>query len=210
MVNIKRETLNHKSHNRILLAIGEEKDYAASIGKKIGLERSDVKQQLDQLRETNYVILDDTKQHKIKKYYSINWYQLSLEFFKYIENQTKRQSYATRLVIAKNKYFIELIKSAFAQNYDNYISHKTPIKTIEEIFNEIFMQMVFYLPPHHDAELKNMSKKNKKLNSFLEFTKELYDFVLTNQADSVGEFYRRVAEEKLLEEKPTGRPKNKK
>ena len=48
MVNIKRETLNHKSHNRILLAIGEEKDYAASIGKKIGLERSDVKQQLDQ------------------------------------------------------------------------------------------------------------------------------------------------------------------
>ena len=70
--------------------------------------------------------------------------------------------------------------------------------------------MVFYLPPHHDAELKNMSKKNKKLNSFLEFTKELYDFVLTNQADSVGEFYRRVAEEKLLEEKPTGRPKNKK
>ena len=209
-MNIKRETLTHKSHNKILLAIGEEKDYAASIGKKIGLERSDVKQQLDQLRKTNYVLLDETKQHKNKKLYSINWYQLALDFFYYIEKQTKRQTYATRLVIAKNKYFIELLKSAFAQNYEDYISHKTPIKTIEEIFNEIFMQMVFYLPPHHDAELKNMSKKNKKLKSFLEFTEELYNFVLTNQTDSVGEFYRRVAEEKLLEKEPAGRPKNKK
>ena len=83
MVNIKRETLTHKSHNKILLAIGEEKDYAASIGKKIGLERSDVKQQLDQLRKREFVILDDTKQHKNKKYYSINWYQLALEFANY-------------------------------------------------------------------------------------------------------------------------------
>ena len=68
-------------------------------------------------------------------------------------------------------------------DYIKFKALKPAIKTIEEIFNEIFMQMVFYLPPHHDAELKNMSKKNKKLNSFRhKYT--LYKYIKNEHATS--------------------------
>jgi DNA-binding transcriptional ArsR family regulator len=206
MVKEQRETIEHKTHNKILSAVAfkefdeEKEDYAANIAKVIGLKRSDITQQLSKLEENNYVILNPKRYHKNLKMYSINWLKLSQDFFKFIESQTKRYSYITRVTITKNKYFIELIKSAFYLNFQLY---KKNVKTIKEIFNELFMQMIFYTPLHTDIELIKMSKNNPKIKDLISFTEEVYNFVLENECDSIGEYYRRITQEKILEDKTT-------
>jgi hypothetical protein len=206
MVNEQKDTIEHKTHNKILLSMAfkeyneEKEDYAANISKEIGLVRSEVTMQLSNLAYNKYVILNPKRYHKNLKMYSINWLKLSQDFFKFIESQTKRYSYITRVTITKNKYFIELIKSAFYLNFQLY---KKKVKTIKEIFNELFMQMIFYTPVHTDIELIKMSKNNQKIKDLISFSEEVYDFVLENECDSIGEYYRRITQEKMLEDKTT-------
>lgn len=205
MVKEDKETIEHKTHNKILLSMAfigfEEKSesYAAKIANSIGLKRSDITQQLYKLEERKYVLLNPKRFHKNLKKYSINWLKLSQDFFKFIESKTKRFPYLTRVTITKNKYFIELIKSAFYLNFHDYGKN---VKIISEVFNEIFMQMIFYLPMHEEGymvELAKSSKNKVAINNLLDFNKEVYEIIVENQCDSIGEYYRRVTQEKMLE-----------
>jgi len=217
MVNEERDTVEHKTQNKILTAIAfteyEEfgkQEYAAGIAKKIGLLRSSVSAQLTKLEEKKYVISNKKKQHKNIKFYSVNWLKLSQDFFKYIESQTKRFPYLTRVTITKNKYFIEIVKSAF---YMNFLYYNEDVKTINEIFKELLMQMVFYLPLHEEAQIIDLLKdsKNKQpIKNLIDFSKEVNEIIIDNQCDVLGEYYRRVGQERELEENTSGTSKKNK
>lgn len=216
MVNEERATLEHKTHNKILTAIsfteyeefGKE-EYAANIAKKIGLVRSDVTVQLSKLEESGYVILNKKRYNKNKRMYSVNWLKISQDFFKYIESQTKRFSYIERVTITKNKYFIEIVKSAF---YMNFYYYKKDVKTINEIFKELFMQMIFYIPLHEEGmilDLLKISKNKQAIKNLIEFSEKVNEIVIENQCDVIGEYIRRVGQEKELEGTELTSKKNK-
>ena len=94
--------------------------------------------------------------------------------------------------MSRNKYIIELLKVSFVENYELYKNHSLKLKKIKEIFEDLFNQMIYQIPPHTHRDLINKSKEERQLKIFLEFTKFLEKNISAHQADMIGEFYHQV------------------
>ena len=200
MVKEEKKTLDHKTHNKILtcMAVQEydynHEDYSKRIADELDCERANIDKHLDTLEKEGYVIQNEKTQYRNKKLYSINWLKLSQDFFNFIKEETKGFAYKdfSRLEersLVRNFYFIELIKSSF---YDNFKRYGNEVKTIREIFREIFMQMIFYLPLHGDMNLDDLSKKDKDAKEIMDFSRLINDYIIENQSNSLDEFYTRI------------------
>ncbi|MDP3026158.1 MAG: winged helix-turn-helix domain-containing protein [Nanoarchaeota archaeon] len=196
----KKETLDHKTHNKILTYMAvqeydnESESYSKDIAGKLNCNRANIDKHLDVLEEKGYVILNKETQHKNKKLYSINWLKLSYDFFDFIKRETKGFAYKdfsllNKRSLVRNFYFIELIKSSF---YDNFRRYGNDVKTINEIFKEIFMQMIFYVPLDGDINMDDLSKKDVDAKEIMIFSRMIKNYIIENQSNSLDEFYTRI------------------
>lgn len=200
MVKEEKKILDHKTHNKILTCMAVQEydnnceDYSKRIADELDFNRANVDKHLNTLEKEGYVIQNKETQYKNKKLYSINWLRLSQDFFDFIKNETKGFAYKKFSLleersIVRNFYFTELIKSAF---YDNFSRYGDDVKTINEIFKEIFMQMIFYLPLHNDGNMETLSKKDKDAKEIMIISQMINDYISENQSNSLDEFYTRI------------------
>lgn len=208
MVKEKKEILDHKTHSKILacMAVAEydnsSESYSADIAKKLNYHRANVEKHLNVLEKNSYVVLNKTltPQIKNKKYYSINWPRLSEDFFYFIKNKTKGFAskdfnFFNKKALFKNPYFIELIKSSF---YNNFKKNNSQLKTINEMFEEIFTQMIFYLPIHESDDIEKLSNKDAYAKEIILISQKINDYIIKNQYSVLDEFYERISRKRKL------------
>jgi len=177
---------------KVLLCINTNKKYSAEISKELGLPQPNVYRELISLTEERYLIAHlKNNNPKNKKIFSIDWEKIGSKFIVFcIDKINTYQKKFTNM--SRNKYIIELLKVSFVENYELYKNHSLKLKKIKEIFEDLFNQMIYQIPPHTHRDLINKSKEERQLKIFLEFTKFLEKNISAHQADMIGEFYHQV------------------
>ena len=96
--------------------------------------------------------------------------------------------------LLKNPYLLEIL-------YRSLIDHKNSTKkigklrTIEDIFEKITMQIIYVYPPHD--EFKVNGEKDKSLHTFLQFTRIMEDYLVPDLADTTQTFYDEIREDRV-------------
>ena len=193
MVKKRLEAINNELSSKVLLSININNKYGSEIAKELDIPQPNIHRELMSLISERYLIAYTKNNNPLnKKIFSIDWDKIGSKFIVFcIDRMINRKDryYKKFNNMSKNKYIQNLLKITFIQNYNLHKEKRYKIKLIKEIFEDIFMQIVFHLPPYQNISLVEKAEKNRQLRLFLEFTKYLERNVAPYQADIVESFY---------------------
>lgn len=186
-------TTKHLTQSKILLAFNVNKRCAEDISIELQTGNSGIRKQILHLRDEGYLTADKNSYSRNRIYYEIDWGRVSHRFSSYIlsyimDIKVKRLPNIF-LNIADNKYFIQLLKINFVRHYENYLLHKSRLKTIEEYFEEILMQLIYGLQPHHNSEVSEILKNDSHYKKFLRYSEFIERELSYDVVDTIEEFY---------------------
>ena len=187
--------INNELSAKVLLTINTQKKYATEISRELNLPQPNIFRELKSLQEERFLIAHRKNNNpKNKKVFSVDWDKICSKFVIFCIDKIK--TYQKKFTnIRRNKYIIELLKISFVENYLLYKRNSLRLKTINEIFEDLFNQIIYHIPPHTHMDLVKKAKQERQLRLFLEFTRFLEKNISTHQADIVEEFYHQIVED---------------
>ena len=193
MVKIRLRIEKNELSGKVLLAINNKKRYGNNIANELKLPQPNVYRELLALTTEDYLIAHNEKNNPWnKKLFSINWEKIGYRFNLFCMDRirNKNTKYPNKfLKIKKNKYLQKLLNISFEENYLLYKEKKFPLGFIKDVFEDLFSQIIYHIPPHTHSDLIKKSKKDRDTKLFVEFSKFLVDNTSPKQADLIEEFY---------------------
>ena len=205
--NRRRATLeNNLTSSIVILALEDKEKYLREIERELdmfeskkvkdknrrdkeGTSKTNISNELINLTYEKILI----RTHKKNKvYYKVDWDEICSHFVRHVSALIKKRYGEDPFLLItkyrKNKYFIILLKISFNSNFELFKAKRKRLKTIGEIFEETIYEMVYSSPPHESTNEKQLSR-NKELKEFTEFSKIIYNFLVGDNADTIGSFF---------------------
>lgn len=198
---IKYSSLSTEHYSAIIFTLLDGDKTPAQIADVCNKAYTTIKEELNVLKEEKLIeitkLVDENRKRKNEKYIvKLKFGMLCVEFINYVLNKTNKAKLTKILYrkLLKNPYLLEIL-------YRSLMNHKTSTKksselrTVEDIFEKITMQIIYVYPPHD--ELKADEKKDKSLHTFLQFTRSMEDYLVPDLADTTQSFYDEIREDRV-------------
>jgi len=201
MAMIKYSSLSTEHYSAIIFALLDGDKTPAQIADVCNKAYTTIKEELNVLKEEELIeitkLVDKNRKRKNEKYIvKLKFGMLYVEFINYVLNKTNKAKLPKILYrqLLKNPYLLEILYRSL-MDHKNSTKKSSELRTVEDIFEKITMQIIYVYPPHD--EFKANGEKDKSLHTFLQFTRIMEDYLVPDLADTTQTFYDEIREDRI-------------
>jgi hypothetical protein len=199
MAMIKYSSLSTEHYSAIIFALLDGDKTPAQIADVCDKAFTTIKEELNVLKEEKLIeitkLVDKNRRKKNEKYMvKLKFGMLCKEFVEYVLNKTNKAKLTKILYsqLLKNPYLLEILYRSLMDN-----KKEEKLKTIENIFEKVLMQLIYAYPPHNDSVIEEFAEKKESLATFLRFTKIIEDYLVPDTTETTQDFYDEIREERV-------------
>ena len=203
MAMLKYSSLSTEHYSAIIFALLDGDKTPAQIADVCNKAYTTIKEELNVLKEEKLIkitkLVDKNRKRKNEKYIvKLKFGMLCVEFINYVLNKTNKAKLTKILYrqLLKNPYLLEILYRSL-MDHKNSTKKSGELRTIENIFEKILMQIIYAYPPHDDGDIQEVAKEDKSLQTFLDFTRSIEDYLVPDLADTTQSFYDEIREDRV-------------
>ena len=212
MAMIKYSSLSTEHYSAIIFALLDGNKTPAQIANVCSKTYTTIKEELEVLQEEKLIEitnLDDKNRRKKNEKYMVKLKlgMLCKEFIEYVLSKTNKAKLTKILYtqLLKNPYLLEILyRSLRAHRFpavkkenNRYYEQETKrLKTVEDVFEKLLMQLIYAYQPHDDEEIKKEAEHKHSLATFLKFTQIIEEYLVPDIEDTTQRFFDEIREDR--------------